>query len=694
MLPLLLLSFVGAGPFDLPAAAAEVPIPSHHPALAGAGATTVLIWEDGRPEALLSPVERTPTPLPQFWWTRVQPDGGSQPRTGQPGCLGGEGSQFVVTANPISGVAYVGWLVRRSVSAAALQVGVLEQSGTLICNANTSGQLTVWPSDLLSLGWTGSQFFAGWRNTTSAQQAWCSAMGVCGTSMTIAGVRPSPDVSFGAGAQPGTAEFRGVGTGSPWFKRSPEGSFGGVFGMEAWTADQVVVDPFALSTGFREGNADWQVVTPGGQKSTGTTRPIQLVSLAQSNTTIVVLESGTAAALTIWPDGGTHTTALGQVSESALTSDGVSARLAWNSGGAVATRIIGADGGVSTPIAAAMARPPQRAPSIAWVFDRWLIVFEEWNGTTWMPRGIAFTAGGSIISQTGMGLPGSAPSLVTAPDGGVFLSSTSAGSAVLHQVTGASPLAITMAGSLGPGASGGAVTNAGPLWWTSRGPYVNGVETPTLDAGVLATTGAVVPGGIWIPQRPAVSTNGVTARFVSDPPVSFSTTVTIPIPADRSAPLASASVETPDGWRWLLAWFDTAAISALNVRTFRADGGPLGIDVLQLTGTNRGLAATGTVDQDFAVVTSDGTEVKLHRVDPATGTIVTSERVNSFTSTELTGDPVVAAAPTGQLAIAWPALDPMIKSTVIRFVLVGNGGMEPDAGAGGGAAGGGAAGGG
>jgi len=50
-------------------------MPGSEPAIANAGADTVVVWKDGRTQALRGNLERARPPTIDLWWNRVTPAG-------------------------------------------------------------------------------------------------------------------------------------------------------------------------------------------------------------------------------------------------------------------------------------------------------------------------------------------------------------------------------------------------------------------------------------------------------------------------------------------------------------------------------------------------------------------------------------------------------------------------------------------
>lgn len=672
-------------PFDLPSRNSESTIPGSAPAIASAGTETVVIWHDTRTEGLFGNVERTRMLTRDFWWNRARANETLAARPGIPGCQTVGGHSFAVTVNQMTGTAYAGWLEEAAPGTWALQLATLQLDGGTRCEPAQLQRQGTGDAGALSLGWTGTKFFAAWRVDSSAMVTWCEAVGGCGPVGSLQTVLASERSLAGAADSSGKAHLLGTDGVGTWEVRIIEGNLSAPPSVSPDPASAVVLDPFDQVVGRFD--TAWSLSGPYGMQTPFGSSPLRVVSLTTTNISLYVYEGGSTATAILPTNQTLVSPPFEAADQPALTREGARARMAFVSGGSVWTRALTASSfaaAATDETAIAVARPPQRRPSIAWAQDRWLVVSEEWTDAGWAPlvTPVFPDAGlGSIQASVLAGFE--SPELVTAPDGGLFVRLSAANSTETRRllvdggVVSLGPVALTTSRT-----TSGTVTNSKVVHWSNN--FIASIGS--FDGGLLATSSAVLPGGVAIPVRvsPSVLSVGYLGDFASSPTVQPPQMAT----ADLTAPIAIASTFDGRGWVVLLGWYSGAA---LELRSFSSDAGMLTSFTRSAPlSPNRGLAMAA-LGRQFAVVTRDD-RVTLFRVDPNIG-IMQTVRLNAVG--ELPGDPVLAVAPTGQVAVAWPALDPVHRSVAIRLNILDppeiDGGV--DGGAGGGAAGGSAAGG-
>lgn len=652
-------------------------MPGDAPAVANTNAHVVVVWRDRRKDALRGTVERAVVDQPELWWNRVLPSGLPQARAGWPGCVTEAGFSLAVTATPSTGRAYAGW-IEGGAGNARINLALLDTDGGASCvgarfptSSNDASELT--------LGWLGSSVLTAWRSSFSARYGWCSSAGVCAANAdTLPG--SAGEGSFGAGVGASAATLVAVSGGTRTTSFLVENAASGSLMLTPDTSTSVVVDSFAQAIALKTPAGAWELEGPFGTLPAMTARPLALVS-TQGGTTLVVVESATAAGLAVFPDGGRVTSAIfGAAADVALTREGPAARLALVDNGAVWTRFVEPNANalnVGPAHAVAIAPPLQRNPSLGWVRDRWVVISEELGDAGWTARLTPFFADAGLLQpQTELFAPtlatgAGAPVLVTGTDGGAFVRLKTRNDTTTHTLLvdgGAYALGATLFAS--PPVDYGTVTHANVVHWSPNSMHTS-MGASSFALGQLAAASAVVSDGVWIPFRSAMGEVGL--AFLGDQ----STTATVrPLtlgPAEPSAPISIASTFDGRGWVLLVSWLTD---TKLELQTMAADGGLLTRSFQMVSGgPNRGLASTGW-SGDFAVVTTIGGDVTVWRVGASADVQGALLAVNP--SGDQAGDPAIASAPSGQLAVAWPAYDPVVRSVVTRVTLIDR--RAPDAG--------------
>jgi len=677
VIALLLTSALAGVPFDLSTTAAETVMPGDAPAITNAGNDVVVVWRDHRKDALRGTVERAVIDQPELWWNRVSPSGVPQTRAGWPGCVTDAGFSFAVTARPSTGMAYAGW-IEAGATNSRINLALLGTDGGASC-VGVGAPIQGNGTSELALRWLGSSVLMAWRaDSSNSRHRWCSAAGAClmnvGTLTGSAG-----EGSFGVGVAASAATLVAVNGTTRTTLSLPENVISAGLASSPDPSSSVVVDSFAQVFAFK-GTGGWELEGPFGRQPLMTARPIALVS-TQGGTAIVVLQSATATAMAIFPDGGlVQSVSFGLAADVALTREEQAARLASSHNGAVWTRVVEPNAStvnVGLPRAVAVAPPPQRNPSLGWVRDRWVVISEELGDAGWTARLTPFFADAGLLQpQTELFAPtlatgAGAPVLVTGTDGGAFVRLETRNDTTTRTLLvdgGAYALGATLFAS--PPVDYGTVTHANVVHWSPNSMHTS-LGASSFALGQLAAASAVVSDGVWIPFRSAMGEVGL--AFLGDQ----STTATVrPLtlgPAEPSAPISIASTFDGRGWVLLVSWLTD---TKLELQTMAADGGLLTRSFQMVSGgPNRGLASTGW-SGDFAVVTTIGGDVTVWRVDASADVQGALLAVNP--SGDQAGDPAIASAPSGQLAVAWPAYDPVVRSVVTRVTLIDR--RAPDAG--------------
>lgn len=677
----LLLAVLAQLAVDLPASTGAQPVTGSSPAVVFDGTGYVVAWVDDRLDAL-DARRLLFQPREDLYFARMQPDGGLA--APQRACTFADFWNLTLTANEATGDVYASW-GQPSPLGTGLG-GALLRPG----DAPTCLPLAFESSDSLEYThtrWTGTRrLLAFVRNGITLHAAWFDANGaLVGGPTTLRSDHVGNHLSLGKatggarllywnnlgravgfdlaenGTAPATGSERDLGPAAA-LTLDPEGAFAVLRSTATVSA-----------TWFDDGGVLPLGVVAGTERLAVTTaRTVGRSLLAMEGATQVTLRHFTR-------DGGFTTLAtFGGESEVALASDGVSALVATSAGLARELRWrrvplgpVAGNPGPAQPFAVVPAA--QRWPSVAWAGDRWLVVYEEWNGQAFAPRARWVSDDGQRSDGVALQPGISAPVILARPDGRLLMR-VDVGATTVTQ-----PVALdAMSGALdsvgGPllstvEAPAGAATNVAAAHWTGSLLRTQGVPDGIALPGLqVFRAAAALPGDIVFPVQDGVmrlSTMTVDDGVLTSALGSFAPVLTShSTQFDRQVTPALAANVRGARSTVLLAWLETTG--RLAVRTIA--GGSAGqVAQLSVSPPVRGLAAA-PADDGFVLVWADRQGVQVANLS-VTGTVASTERLDA--SGELAGEPVAAGSPSGQVAVVWPAFVENLGTVQLRMRLLG-----------------------
>lgn len=663
----------------LPDGLPVVGLPGRSPALAANGAQVIAVWEDERREALRGRLERSSPPA-EYWWGRLTPDGPLPDPQGRFACTAPSGRSLTVAADESKGVGYLLWL-QPAAANAQIRGAVLEADGGTTCLA---APLFLAGFDAVELAATypDGQLLVAWREGTKVRGNFCTPPVPCPLPVDLAPSVVSAAKSFGLGKR-GTSAILAVRDASnqawvwtptptmtpTWLLLEPN-----ALGLAVDPVDGVVAVKTSLNT--------FKVISPSLTWTVSALNaPVPLLaSLSPGKTVLSIEEHANARLRQYLGDGGVASVpSPAAFFDAALTSDGDAGRAAYRDGQALKTMRLVPRAGVlnSDPSTGLIQVPaPLRRPSVVWRTDHFLIAYEEWKSQGWEPRLAVLHLDGGLGSPPSFVGSLAAPALMAAPDGGVFLRYDVGGTTQAIPVPARGDLAVTGIPAQSTVASeAGAVGYSRIVHWSARQVHFGPILSISTGASRLSSGAAVVPGRIWVPIRDI--TDAVAVREILDPVQTLGSAVPVATVSDPATPVAITVSE--DRSAFLVGWF---AGGNLVVRELSATGQPQPSSsaFAAPAGGGRSLALTPFEDGYLAVV-ADDRELIAQPVSRIAGVTEASTRLNAGLN-ERPGDPVVATAPNGTVAVVWPAWLNSESTVVLRTTLVEPPRQRTDAGVG------------
>lgn len=600
-----------------------------------ANQSVVAVWADQRRVEGLLTATQVLAPVADLW-VRVL-DGGVSPRLVCPAQSPVLSARVASTAQGRVGIAW------RRGPLAELALSVLDSNlqfesgpcGRIIAPATVGGHAVVATGDVFRLAWE-----------------------------TDAGVKSIGETRDGSVLVPPRLLFAGCT--QPVLAETPDGSYagalcdGGIALINGGVAEAATSNPataFTLVPGF-DGPVLLRVDAMGlvwlhpvaSQSATTSVTSVagrQPLGVNLNGAVLMAVENGGNTTLSSGGNGG-----FVQGTPAGLATSGPVGFVATRLGsGAVRGSEVNAMPGalaLSTPESISTARVLQRRPSVAWSSDaqRWVLTWEEATGPrTWVARGALVQANSGVPRSVTLPATLAWPRVVRQPDGGVWLYGQQAQQTTVFVLSadGGS----SAAGSI-PFVARGVVTGAThSLWWSDGQPRResnDGVagQTITVSDGFEVSCAAWaggVDGGAFVVTRE----NGIASafsRFVDDGSPSSAQQTLQGQQACVSARAESSQValleQQPGGLRLTRSSDNGVLVSDLS-----ADAGAFG---LQLAPTSTGwLVAYNSDAGVFAVSVDDvmAAQPRYYRLD---------------TTGVAHGNPSVAAAPTGAVAVTWASL--------------------------------------
>lgn len=578
----LLLAVLAQAPIDLSGAGMPLPVRGRAPVVAFDGRDYVVAWLDDRFDALQA---RDPTrgSRDEVWWARPALDGGlTIPRLA---CQAREADALQVVADP----ATLAWLEASPQGGRQLRAALVDRPGRVDC-------LPAWLAsadarDELRAVWTGNATFLAWTtNTVDLEYAW-----LVGPTLTQG---PMPFTSLPADAQLTVARAN-AGARMAW--RS------GTATVQTLDVAELALTPTAGSSRAL-GAGTLLALDPEGdflvRTQTGTVTATWFdggtVLLApEPLTSRLALTSGSAVGRSLLAsegvtrvllqsfgrDGGTLSSQVMGEGWPALASDGAEALLVTTlpvSGELRWRRVpFGPELTPTSPLPVAVASPAQRRPSLAWVDDGWLLVFDEWTGVRFASRSLWVSSDGQQRNGASLTNGPNNAVLLTRPDGGLLLRTDQNGTTstwAASRTTGSGVLAVsTTALFTSEETPWGTATNDAVVHWKQNALFTPGMPlgVSLVGSGMQAfRSSAAAPGGVWLPV--ATGPNTLNVLFLSDADLA-STSAVPPAPRmprsvqlDRQVAPAIAALTRDAQTTLLMAWRETTGV--LKLSRFRPDG--------------------------------------------------------------------------------------------------------------------------
>lgn len=677
----LLLAILAQAPIDLSSAGMPLPVRGRAPVVAFDGTDYVVAWLDDRFDALQARDPTRPS-RGEVWWARPAFDGGLV--TPRLGCQAREADALQVVADPTTGAATLAWLEASPLGGQQLRAALVDRPGRVTC-------LPAWLAsadarDELRAVWTGNATFLAWAsNTVDLESAWLVGPTLTLGPVVFSGLPADAQLTVARANEGARLAWR-TGVATVQTVDVAEGALTPTAGSGQLLAGgtHLALDPdgdFLVRTLPGTVAATW---FDGGTvmlASEPLTSRLALTSGRAAGRSLLASEGATRVLLqSFGRDGGLLSSQVTGEGWPALASDGAEALLVTtrNVSGELRWRRVpfGSPLTPTAPLPVAVASPAQRRPSLAWVGDGWLLVFDEWTGQQFASRSLWLSPDGQ--QRDGAPLPPGLQNaaLVARPDGRLLVradqGATSTSTFPATRSAGSGVLTVsTTPDFVSPDAPWGAATNEAGVHWKQNTVFTPGMPTGVslVGAGMQAfRSSAASPAGVWLPV--ATGPNSLNVLFLDNAALA-STSATPPMPApprlvqaDREVAPAMAALAQGAQTTLLMAWRETTGV--LKLSRFRPDGTLIAESGLPQAMMLQGLAAAAVGD-GFLVAFSSPAGVAVVPV-PA-GADPPGLPTTFATTGELAGDPVLAGSPQGHAALVWPVLSPAKGSVTLKLVL-------------------------